>query len=61
MTVGVLGAGAMGSGIAQVAASHGHPVILVDSDAPALDRARATLEKTIRRETEKGQIGRAHV
>jgi 3-hydroxybutyryl-CoA dehydrogenase len=56
VSVGVLGAGAMGSGIAQVAASHGHPVILVDSDAPALDRARASLEKTMRRETEKGRL-----
>jgi 3-hydroxybutyryl-CoA dehydrogenase len=56
VSVGVLGAGAMGSGIAQVAASHGHPVILVDSDAPALDRARASLEKTMRREMEKGRL-----
>ena len=59
VSVGVLGAGAMGSGIAQVAASHGHPVILVDSDAPALDRARATLEKTMRREAEKGRLTEA--
>ena len=59
MTVGVLGAGAMGSGIAQVAATHGHPVMLVDSDAHALERARAGLEQVMRREVEKGRLDQA--
>jgi 3-hydroxybutyryl-CoA dehydrogenase len=57
--VGVLGAGAMGSGIAQVAATHGHPVTLVDADAAALDRARAGIEKALRREVEKGRLDAA--
>ena len=30
-TIAVIGAGQMGSGIAQVAATHGHDVILLDS------------------------------
>ena len=39
--VGVLGAGTMGSGIAQVFAQAGTPVCMVDSFPGALDRARA--------------------
>jgi 3-hydroxybutyryl-CoA dehydrogenase len=57
--VGVLGAGAMGSGIAQVAARHGHEVVVVDSSAEALERARADAEKSMRREVEKGRLGEA--
>jgi 3-hydroxybutyryl-CoA dehydrogenase len=49
----------MGSGIAQVAASHGHRVILVDADPHALDRARAGIEQAMRRETEKGRLDAA--
>jgi 3-hydroxybutyryl-CoA dehydrogenase len=39
-TVGVLGAGAMGAGIAQVAALAGHQVVLADANAAAVQRAR---------------------
>jgi 3-hydroxybutyryl-CoA dehydrogenase len=46
----------MGSGIAQVAAAHGHPVALVDADPQALARARAALEQAMRRETDKGRL-----
>ena len=38
--VGVVGAGAMGSGIAQVAATKGHRVVLADAVAAAVQRAR---------------------
>lgn len=40
MTIGVLGAGVMGSGIAQVTASAGYPTVCYDLDAGALDKAR---------------------
>jgi 3-hydroxybutyryl-CoA dehydrogenase len=55
-SIGVLGAGAMGSGIAQVAAAHGHRVILVDADHTALERARAAIEGAAKREVEKGRL-----
>ncbi|HYC49570.1 MAG TPA: 3-hydroxyacyl-CoA dehydrogenase NAD-binding domain-containing protein [Gemmatimonadaceae bacterium] len=54
--IGVLGAGAMGTGIAQVAATAGHRVVIVDSYAPSLERARAGLEKALAREVEKGRL-----
>jgi 3-hydroxybutyryl-CoA dehydrogenase len=44
-TVGVLGAGTMGSGIAQVAAVAGHPVILQDMQEAAVAKARAGIER----------------
>ena len=54
--VGVVGAGAMGSGIAQVAAAYGHKVLLFDQDASALDRAFASIEKNLARSVEKGRV-----
>ena len=54
--IGILGSGTMGLGIAQVAASVGHDVVLVDADAAALARAKAQLEKTIRSLIEKGRL-----
>jgi 3-hydroxybutyryl-CoA dehydrogenase len=57
--VGVLGAGAMGAGIAQVAAASGHPVVVVDTSGEALARARAGLEAAMRREVEKGRLDAA--
>lgn len=54
--VGVVGAGAMGVGIAQVALQHGHRVLVTDAHAPALERARATLARSLAREVEKGRM-----
>jgi 3-hydroxybutyryl-CoA dehydrogenase len=54
--VGVVGAGAMGSGIAQVAAAAGHRVVLADADASAVARARDGLAKALAREVEKGRL-----
>lgn len=54
--VGVVGAGAMGSGIAQVAATYGHRVLLFDQDASALDRAIAAIEKNLARSVEKQRL-----
>ncbi|MBL8141724.1 MAG: 3-hydroxybutyryl-CoA dehydrogenase [Acidobacteria bacterium] len=55
-TVGVIGSGTMGNGIAQVFAQHGFRVRLHDVSAPALDRARATIEKSLGRFVEKGKL-----
>lgn len=54
--VGVLGAGAMGSGIAHVAAVAGHRVVVVDTYAPSLDKARGGMQKSLAREVEKGRL-----
>ncbi len=54
--VGVIGAGAMGGGIAQVAASHGHDVILHDTQQESVDRALAAIEKNLARAVEKKKI-----
>lgn len=54
--IGVLGAGAMGSGIAQVAAVAGHRVVVVDTYAPSLEKARSGLQKSLAREVEKGRL-----
>ena len=57
--VGVLGAGAMGSGIAQVAAQNGHDVVLVDVSEVVLSSSRHQLEKIMARLVEKGRISEA--
>jgi 3-hydroxybutyryl-CoA dehydrogenase len=54
--VGIIGAGTMGNGIAQVFAQYGYHVRLVDAVAPALDRARGTVEKSLGKFVEKGKL-----
>ncbi|MEK7415231.1 MAG: 3-hydroxyacyl-CoA dehydrogenase NAD-binding domain-containing protein, partial [Planctomycetota bacterium] len=54
--IGVLGSGTMGVGIAQVAASAGHSVVLVDADTAALARARSQLDKNVRALIDKGRL-----
>jgi 3-hydroxybutyryl-CoA dehydrogenase len=54
--VGVIGAGTMGNGIAQVFAQAGFAVRLVDAVEQALDRARATIEKSVDKFVEKGRM-----
>ena len=56
MTVGVIGAGTMGQGIAQIAASAGHDVLLVDRDEAAMERALANLDRILKRLVEKGRL-----
>ena len=56
MKIGVLGSGSMGSGIAQVAATAGHEVILFDKNKEALTRASEKLQKILNRLVEKGRI-----
>jgi 3-hydroxybutyryl-CoA dehydrogenase len=57
--IGVVGSGAMGAGIAQVALTAGLEVILYDLDQAALQRAGAGIEARLRRLVEKGQLGEA--
>ena len=54
--VGVIGAGTMGNGIAQVFAQAGFSVRLLDSVPAAFDRARATIEKSLAKFVEKGKL-----
>lgn len=56
--VGVVGAGAMGAGIAQVAAANGHRVVLADAFSAALGRAKVAHEKAMAREVEKERLSR---
>lgn len=46
--VGVVGAGVIGSGVAQTFAQAGHPVVLVDHAKEALERARAEIGANLR-------------
>jgi 3-hydroxybutyryl-CoA dehydrogenase len=54
--IAVIGSGTMGSGIAQVFAQSGFPVTLQDVSPPALDRARAGIEKSLAKFVEKGKL-----
>ncbi|MCZ8143063.1 MAG: 3-hydroxybutyryl-CoA dehydrogenase [Acetobacteraceae bacterium] len=57
--LGVIGAGLMGNGIAHVAALSGIPVVLMDVQQPALDRALATMAKNMDRQVSKGSVSSA--
>jgi 3-hydroxybutyryl-CoA dehydrogenase len=59
MKVAVLGAGTMGNGIAQVFAQNGHEVTLRDLERPILERALATIEKSLAKLAEKGRLSAA--
>ena len=54
--VGVIGAGAMGSGIAQVAATAGHVVYLFDLSEQTLNQSKVNLAKIMARLVEKERI-----
>ncbi len=58
-TVGVVGAGLMGRGIAQVIATAGRDVLVHDSAAGQWDAARAAIEGSLARFVEKGKLGAA--
>ena len=53
---GVVGAGQMGAGIAQVAASSGFEVVLRDVEARFLERGKGIIEKSLDKFVEKGKL-----
>ncbi|MDD3473654.1 MAG: 3-hydroxyacyl-CoA dehydrogenase NAD-binding domain-containing protein, partial [Syntrophaceae bacterium] len=54
--IGVIGAGLMGAGIAQVAAQSGFSVNLMDVETRFLEKGISTIEKNLKRMTDKGFI-----
>lgn len=56
MKVGIIGSGAMGSGIAQVAATASWEALLYDKDPQANTKAREKIEKFLNRSVEKEKI-----
>ena len=59
--VGVVGAGFMGSGIAESAAKAGIAVVLHEPDAAALERSRARLEDSLERAARTGKLAEAEI
>jgi 3-hydroxybutyryl-CoA dehydrogenase len=55
-TIGVVGAGQMGSGIAQVAAQAGYEVVLLDVSQEALERGLEAIRRSLAKFLEKGRI-----
>ena len=53
--VGIVGAGTMGSGIAQVASQAGCEVVLVDDSSAALNQSESNLQKVFARLVEKAE------
>lgn len=54
--VGIIGGGAMGSGIGQIAATAGHQVVLFDTKGEALNLSKSKLAKVMARLVEKGKL-----
>lgn len=55
-TVGILGSGIMGSGIAEVAAKSGHTVILRSRKQESADAMVASLEKSLTKQVDRGKL-----
>lgn len=61
MRLGIIGAGMMGAGIAQAAASVGIDVVLIDRDEAAANRGRDIIRRTLERDLERGRTTREAV
>jgi len=60
-TAGVIGAGTMGTGIAQIASTFGHTVYVYDAYPGQLEKSKAGLEKILNRQVEKERMTGAEV
>jgi 3-hydroxybutyryl-CoA dehydrogenase len=58
-SVGIVGAGQMGAGIAHVFALAGFDVLMTDVSQDALDKALATIERNIERQVARGKVAEA--
>src|SRR5262245_50092307 len=58
-TVGIIGAGQMGNGIAHVVALAGFPVAIYDVKKEAVEKARSTIERNMARQVSRGVISDA--
>jgi 3-hydroxybutyryl-CoA dehydrogenase len=58
-TIGVLGAGQMGGGIAQVAAAASYDVVLVDASAELAEKGKAKILAILGKQVEKGKLDAA--
>jgi len=54
--IAVVGAGTMGAGIAQVAATAGHPVVVLDTSTDALARGRDIVAKSLASSVKRGKV-----
>jgi len=59
--IGIIGAGVMGRGIAQLCAAHGFACILCDAVAAQLDRAVAAIREQLKRQAGKGTIAESEI
>jgi 3-hydroxybutyryl-CoA dehydrogenase len=59
MKVGIIGAGVMGRGIAQVSASYGHQVVLFDINIDMLEAAKAAVQGNLNKAIELGKMSEA--
>jgi len=57
--IGVVGAGTMGNGIAQVFAQSGYDVTLCDTFPAAIEKAKGTIDKSLAKFVEKGKLSAA--
>jgi 3-hydroxybutyryl-CoA dehydrogenase len=58
-TFGVIGAGQMGAGIAQVAAASGLSVVLIDAKRDLAEKAKAGIAAQLAKQVEKGKLSRS--
>jgi 3-hydroxybutyryl-CoA dehydrogenase len=58
-TVGIIGAGTMGSGIAQICALAGYDVLLYDNTTEAIDKAKSLIEGNLFKGIDRGKITQA--